>query len=64
LKIFAKIGENSFELEFSKDITINDILNLLKIKDVLVVRNGEILSDDDLIYENETLRLVPIVSGG
>ncbi|ABR55430.1 conserved hypothetical protein [Methanococcus vannielii SB] len=64
MKIFAKIGENSFELEFSKDITINDILNLLKIKDVLVVRNGEILSDDDLIYENETLRLVPIVSGG
>ena len=34
------------------------------VKDNLVVRQGEILSETDSLSENDTLRLVPIVSGG
>lgn len=52
------------EIELPENAKLRDFIEKMKIKDNLVVRNGEILSETDTLSENDTLRLVPIVSGG
>jgi len=64
LKItIIKAGDAS-ELELPENSTVKCLLDKINLKDSLVVRNGEILTDSDVLLENDRLRFVPIVSGG
>jgi len=64
LKItIIKAGDTS-ELELPENSTVKSLLDKINLKDSLVVRNGEILTDSDVLLENDRLRFVPIVSGG
>lgn len=64
LKItIIKAGDTS-ELELPENSTVKCLLDKINLKDSLVVRNGEILTDSDVLLENDRLRFVPIVSGG
>ncbi len=64
LKVFIKNAGELSEIELPENAKLKDFIEKMDIKDNLVVRNGEILSETDDLSENDTLRLVPIVSGG
>lgn len=64
MKVFVKNAGELSEIELPENAKLKDFIEKMDIKDNLVVRNGEILSETDDLSENDTLRLVPIVSGG
>ncbi|ABO35227.1 thiamineS protein [Methanococcus maripaludis C5] len=64
MKVFIKNAGELSEIELPENAKLKDFIEKMGIKDNLVVRNGEILSETDDLSENDTLRLVPIVSGG
>jgi sulfur carrier protein len=64
LKVFIKNAGELSEIELPENAKLKDFIEKMDVKDSLVVRNGEILSETDDLSENDTLRLVPIVSGG
>ena len=47
-------------------MTVRKALQKLDIEpdSVLVTRNGELLTDDEIIKENDVIKLVPVISGG
>jgi sulfur carrier protein ThiS len=47
-------------------MTIRKALQKLNIEpdSVLITRNGELLTDDEIIRENDVIKLVPVISGG
>ena len=47
-------------------MTIRKALQKLNIEpdSVLATRNGELLTDDEIIKENDVIKLVPVISGG
>jgi len=64
LKIFINRAGELSEIELPENAIVKDFIEKIGLKDNLVVRQGEILSETDSLSENDTLRLVPIVSGG
>jgi sulfur carrier protein len=53
-------------LEETKDLTVRKILKKLDLipETYLCVRNGELLTEQELIRDGDTIRLVPVISGG
>ena len=47
-------------------MTVRIALQKLNIEpdSVLATRNGELMTDDEIIMENDEIRLVPVISGG
>jgi sulfur carrier protein len=47
-------------------MTIRKALQKLEIEpdSVLATRNGELLTDDEIIKEGDEIKLVPVISGG
>ncbi|AVB75740.1 MoaD/ThiS family protein [Methanococcus maripaludis] len=64
MKVFIKNAGELSEIELPENAKLKDFIEKIDVKDNLVVRNGEILSETDDLFEKDTLRLVPIVSGG
>lgn len=53
-------------LEETKDLTVSKILKRLDLlpETYLCVRNGDLLTERELIRDGDTIRLVPVISGG
>ena len=47
-------------------MTVRKALQKLGIEpdSVLATRNGELLTDDEILKENDVIKLVPVISGG
>ncbi len=54
------------EVEMSGSRRVRDLLRELQInpETVLVVRGGELLTPDELVRDEETVEVVPAISGG
>ncbi|HET7852888.1 MAG TPA: MoaD/ThiS family protein [Candidatus Methylomirabilis sp.] len=54
------------EVEMPGSRRVRDLLQELKInpESVLVVRGGELLTPDELVKDEETVEVVPAISGG
>jgi sulfur carrier protein ThiS len=52
--------------EVKHGMTIRKALQKIDIEpdSVLATRNGELLTDDEIIKENDVINLVPVISGG
>jgi len=52
--------------EVKHGMTIRKALQKLNIEpdSVLATRNGELLTDDEIIKEGDVIKLVPVISGG
>jgi sulfur carrier protein ThiS len=52
--------------EVKHGMTIRMALEKLSLEpdSVLATRNGELLTDDEIIQENDVIKLVPVISGG
>ncbi len=53
-------------LDETKDLTVSKILKKLDLipETYLCVRNGELLTEQELIRDGDIIRLVPVISGG
>jgi sulfur carrier protein len=62
----AKIILRNHEYEIKHGMTVRKSLQKLSIEpdSVLITRNGELLTDDEIIQENDLIKLVPVISGG
>ncbi len=54
------------QYEIKHGMTIRKALQKLNIEpdSVLATRNGELLTDDEIVKENDLIKLVPVISGG
>ncbi len=54
------------EFELKHGMTIRKALQKLGIEpdSVLATRNGELLTDDEILKENDVIKLIPVISGG
>lgn len=62
----AKMILRKDEYEIKHGTTIRSALQKLNLEpdSVLATRNGELLTDDEMIQENDVIKLVPVISGG
>lgn len=62
----AKIILRYHEFEIKHGMTVRKALQKLSIEpdSVLATRNGELLTDDEILKENDVIKLVPVISGG
>jgi len=54
------------EFEIKHGMTVRKALQKLDIEpdSVLVTLNGELITDDQIVKENDVFKLVPVISGG
>ncbi len=54
------------QFEIKHGMTVRKALQKLDIEpdSVLSTRNGELLTDDEILKENDVIKLVPVISGG
>jgi sulfur carrier protein len=52
--------------EVKHGMTIRKALQKLDIEpdSVIITRNGELLTDDEILQQNDVIKLVPVISGG
>lgn len=62
----AKIIIRNKEYEIKPGMTIRKALQKQNIEpdSVLITRNGELITDDEIIQVNDEIKLVPVISGG
>ena len=62
----AKIIIRNKEYEIKPGMTIRKALQKQNIEpdSVLITRNGELITDDEIIRTNDEIKLVPVISGG
>jgi sulfur carrier protein ThiS len=62
----AKLILRKHEYEINHGMTVRKALQKLFIEpdSVLATRNGELLTDDEIIKENDVINLIPVISGG
>lgn len=65
MKIFIERENKRSEIKVDK-ISVKALLDKLKIKEseVIVIRNGEILTNDDMLYDADEISLISVISGG
>jgi sulfur carrier protein ThiS len=54
------------EYEIKHGMTVRNALQKLDLEpdSVLATRNGELITDDEIVKENDVIKLVPVISGG
>ena len=62
----AKIILRKHEYEIKHGMTVRIALQKLGLEpdSVLATRNGELVTDDEIVKENDVIKLVPVISGG
>jgi len=62
----TKIIIRNEEYEVKHGMTIRKALQKLNIEpdSVLITKNGELITDDEIILINDEIKLVPVISGG
>ena len=62
----AKMTLRKKEYEVRAGMTVRDALKKIGIHpdSVLSVRNGELITDDEILREGDSIRLIAVISGG
>jgi sulfur carrier protein ThiS len=62
----AKMILRKQEYEIKHGMTVRKALEKLGLEpdSVLATRNGELITDDEIVKENDLIKLVPVISGG
>lgn len=64
--MIAKLQLRNEEFEVRAGMTVRDALLKLDIApdSVLLTRDRELITDDEIIQEHDHIRLIPVISGG
>lgn len=62
----AKLILRSREYEIKHGMTVRKALQKISIEpdSVLATRDGELITDDEIIKEHDVIKLIPVISGG
>ena len=62
----AKFIFRNIEYETKHGMTVRKALQKLNLEpdSVLAIRNGELITDDEIIHMDDEIKLVPVISGG
>jgi sulfur carrier protein ThiS len=62
----AKMILRQQEYEIKHGMTVRNALQKLSIEpdSVLATRNDELITDDEIVRENDLIKLIPVISGG
>ena len=62
----AKLILRKQEFEVKHGMTVRDALQKIDLEpdSVLATRDGELLTDDEILLENDVIKLIPVISGG
>jgi sulfur carrier protein ThiS len=62
----AKIILRNQVFEIKHGMTVRDALLKINLEpdSVLTTRNGSLITDDEIVMENDEIKLVPVISGG
>jgi sulfur carrier protein len=62
----AKVILRYQEFEIKHGMTVRNSLQKLNIEpdSVLVTRNGELITDDEIVNDHDVIKLVSVISGG
>lgn len=62
----VKIVYRKKEYEMKPGMTLSSTLKKLRIHptEVIAVRDGEMITEDEILRDGETIRLIPVISGG
>jgi len=62
----AKLILRSQEYEVKHGMTVRKALQKISIEpdSVLATRDGELITDDEIIKEHDVIKLIPVISGG
>ncbi|MEK6900293.1 MAG: MoaD/ThiS family protein [Nanoarchaeota archaeon] len=65
IDVFNERENSTKTIEFSGN-TVSDLLDLLKInpETVIVVRNDEVITENELLSEKDALKFLSVISGG
>ena len=65
MNIFNEKDRITTTIQFDKS-TVNDLLKQLEINSetVLVVRNSEVLTEDEILSNDDAIEILSVVSGG
>jgi len=64
--VSVKLVLRNQEFEVRAGMTVRDTLKKLDLQPeaYLATRDGDLLTDDEILHEGETIKLVPVISGG
>jgi sulfur carrier protein ThiS len=64
MTIMIKVRNHEYQLE--GELSLNKALKRLNIPNnsILAIRNGSLLTEDEILRDNEQIELVEVISGG
>ena len=65
MKLIIEKENKTKNLKISK-ISVKDLLKKLKLSQntVLVIRNNELVSEEEILFDKDTVKIMSVVSGG
>lgn len=66
LNVFIERENKSKKVELNKNSSVKDLLDKLKINPVTVIaaRDNELIPENEKLRDNDSIRIIPVVSGG
>lgn len=66
MKVRVTHKEENHELEVNNKAVVKDVLKELDIpaNTVIIVRNGNLILEDEKLQDNDEIKLLPTISGG
>ena len=66
INVFIERKNENAILELKEDSSIHDLLNLLNVNPITIipVKNGEVVTEDIKLEDNDNIKLMSVVSGG
>ena len=59
-----KLRSQKYEVRPGLTVRAAMIKHDIRLEEVIPIRDGELIPEDEIIREGETIRLVPVISGG
>ncbi len=58
--------DDTKEIDFKEDMTIEDLLKLedIPIETVVIKQNGETVTEDEIINDNDEIEVIKVIYGG
>ncbi len=66
MTITAILRKKEHTFEETKDLTVSKVFKILGIlpETYLCVREGELITEQELLKDGDVIRLIPVISGG
>lgn len=66
VNVYFEKDDTSKVVEFEENKTLSELLDMLKVtkSEVLLTKNGEVVTEDIIVEDNDKIELLSVISGG